>query len=1085
VLSILATLGFLHTVTISEYVTELSKNLARGDATEHTHRPTLKALLESLEPQITATNEPKRIVCGAPDFIITRKAIPLGHVETKDIGANLDELERGRGVHGSQFKRYIDALPNWILTDYLEFRWYVAGEHRLTARLGTPEPKKKIALLPTGEDEVTHLLKAFVAQPALTVESAKDLADRMAGMTRVVRDLIAATFQHGSTKDQKQLQTWITAFKEVLIPDLDETQFADMFAQTLAYGLFAARVHSLDSGTPFSREMAAFNLPRTNPFLRKLFAEIAGVDMPDTFGWAVDDLVVLLNHADWGKVLKDFGRGKAKHDPVVHFYETFLNAYDPKMREVRGVYYTPEPVVSYIVRSIDHLLQTHFDKPKGLADEKTLILDPAVGTATFLFFVIQQIYARFAKQKGAWDGYVSDHLLKRIFGFELLMAPYAVAHLKLGMELQETGYKFGSEQRLGIYLTNTLEEAARKSQQLFAEWISEEANAAAEIKRTRPILVVLGNPPYSGHSANRSFIEREVQPGESYSVVRGGPARSQRYVVTKTVKKRTHVREKTFIGNLLNDYYYVDDMPLGERNPKWLQDDYVKFIRFAQWRIEQTGHGILGFVTNHSYLDNPTFRGMRQSLMQSFNEIHVYDLHGNAKKTEVSPDGSKDENVFDIQQGVAIILAVKETNRKSVAQIHHANLWGLREHKYSVLSENDISNTKWVRLSPSQPNYFFFPQTTDLQAEYEGGWKLTDAMSLNVTGFQTHRDPFAIAFEKETIVERVTRLRDKKESDDELRQAFQLEDSGAWKLANARASLRANKEWQSAFLRCCYRPFDWRWCHFDYATMDRPRKELIDNMMGRKNLALNVCRQTKAPRWQHAVVSDAPAPAVFVEVKDGSNVFPLYLYPDSQQDSFFSEPRPNFSEKFIADLKTKLNLEWKGDKTGDLHNTVGPEDVFSYVYAVFNAPGYRARYAEFLKRDFPRLPLTSDVRLFGALAAKGWELIRVHLMQSSRLDAFITEFPVKGDNVVEKAAYTPENQRVWINALQYFGGVPQTLWESHVGGYQVCEKWLKDRKGRKLSYDDVQHWQRIVVAMQETMRLANEINALIPGWPLP
>jgi len=632
-------------MTTTEYVAALRKNLAHGDATEHTHRPALKSLLESFSKGITATNEPKRIACGAPDFIITRKNVPLGHVETKDVGIPLKEIEHGKGPNGEQFKRYIDGLPNWILTDYLEFRWYVAGESRLTARLGTFDGKKKINVLPTGEDDVSHLLQAFFAQPALTVQSAKDLADRMAGTTRVLRTLIAATFQHGSAKDQKQLNNWLSAFKEVLIPNLEpevytakdmsrSRSFSDMFAQTLAYGLFAARVHSLDSGKSFSREMAAFNLPKTNPFLRKLFAEIAGVDMPDTFGWAVDDLVSLLNHADWGKVLKDFGKGLAKHDPVVHFYETFLKAYDPKMREIRGAYYTPEPVVSYIVRSIDILLQKHFDKPKGLADEKTLILDPAVGTATFLFFVIDQIYARFAKQKGSWDGYVSDYMLDRVFGFELMMAPYAVAHLKLGMELQETGYKFSSEQRLGIYLTNTLEEAAKKTETLFAQWISDEANAASDIKRDRPILVVLGNPPYRGHSANRSDIEREVQPGETYSVTRGGPLLSQRYTVQMTATKPTRIREKTFIGQLIDDYKYVDDMPLGEKNPKWLQDDYVKFIRFAQWRIERTGDGILGFITNHSYLDNPTFRGMRQSLMRSFSDIYVYDLHGSTKKQD-------------------------------------------------------------------------------------------------------------------------------------------------------------------------------------------------------------------------------------------------------------------------------------------------------------------------------------------------------------------------------------------------------------------------------------------------------------------
>jgi predicted helicase len=771
---------------------------------------------------------------------------------------------------------------------------------------------------------------------------------------------------------------------------------------------------------------------------------------------------------------------------VVHFYETFLSAYDPEMRELRGVYYTPEPVVSYIVRSIDHLLQTHFDKPKGLADEKTLILDPAVGTATFLYFVVQQIFARFAKQQGAWDGYVSEHLLNRIFGFELLMAPYAVAHLKLGKELQDTGYKFESGQRLGIYLTNTLEEAAKKSERVFAQWIADEADEAAEIKRTRPILVVLGNPPYSGHSANRSQIERVLGRGDTYAAVRGGPKRSQLSVETRTAKKRMTVKEKTFIGQLLTDYYYVDDLPLGEKNPKWLQDDYVKFIRFAQWRIEQSGHGILGFVTNHGYLDNPTFRGMRQSLMQSFNEIHVYDLHGNTKKPEVSPDGSKDENVFDIQQGVAIILAVKEANHKGSAKIYHSELWGLREHKYSVLSEKDVSKTKWAALQPSKPNYFFFPQATDLKAEYEKGWKLTDAMPLNVTGFQSHRDPFAIAFEKETIVERMKRLGDKKDSDDEIRAEFNIPDNRDWKLAEARAELRQSKDWKAPIIRCLYRPFDWRWCHFSTVTMDYPRTELIESMAGKNNLALNVCRQTKAPRWQHALVSDTPAPAVFVELKDGSNVFPLYLYPESkeQHNLISSERRTNFSEKFITDLTQKLKLEWKDSEGGDLRKTVGPEDVFAYFYAVLNAPSYRSRYSDFLKRDFPHLPLTPNLKVFADLAGKGRDLIAVHLMQTPSLDQFITGFPIKGDNVVEKAVYTPVNERVWVNPQQYFEGVPQTIWETLTGGYQVCEKWLKDRKGRKLSYDDLEHWQRIVVAIQETTRLNAEIDALMPSWPM-
>jgi predicted helicase len=1024
-------------VTIAEYVAELRKNLIHGDATEHTHRPALKALLESAGKSIIATNEPKRIACGAPDFIITRKAVPLGHVETKDIGTPLGVIEQGKGPHGEQFKRYRDGLPNWVLTDYVEFRWYLAGERRLTANLGVFDGKKKFQASPHGEDELNKLLEAFFREPALTVESAKDLADRMAGMTRIVRDLIAATFTHGSDKDQKQLHNWLAAFKETLIPDLDEEQFSDMFAQTLSYGLFAARVHSLRSTNAFSREMAAYNLPKTNPFLRKLFAEIAGVDMPDTFGWAVDDLVALLNHANWGKVLKDFGAGKAKHDPVVHFYETFLAAYDPKMREIRGVYYTPEPVVSYIVRSIDHLLQEHFAKPKGLADEKTLILDPAVGTATFLFSVIQQIYARFAKQKGAWDGYVGEHLLNRVFGFELLMAPYAVAHLKLGMELQETGYTFSSDQRLGIFLTNTLEEAAKKSEKLFAQWISDEANAAAEIKRTRPILVVLGNPPYSGHSANRS---------------------------------RDDEGKLTFIGNLIEDYKKVDGQPLGEKNPKWLQDDYVKFIRFAQWRIERTGHGVLGFITNHGYLDNPTFRGMRQSLMQSFTSIYVCDLHGNTKRKERAPDGGKDENVFDIQQGVAILLAVKEANTSKAARVFHEDLWGLRNQKYATLSEDDVAKTKWQKLNPVSPSYLFVPQDTGLQVEYGNGSKITEAMPLYSLAMNTHRDDFAVAFGKDELIKRIEKFIGAK-TDEECYEIFGLEDNPDFSVPTAREALKVDTHWRAKVIRCLYRPFDFRWCLFSDAVVDRPRPAVNQQML-KENLSLITTRQNREPFF--VLVTDLICGQHKIVARyDGSYVFPLWKYSVQKGFAFHSERRANFDSKFELSVNKLLG------------RNADPELIFAYLYAILSSSSYRMRYTEFLKREFPRVPVTPDVKLFAALAAKGQELIRVHLMQSPLLDKFITEFPVKGDNVVEKVAYNLENGRVWINPQQYFGGVPQTIWAFHVGGYQVCERWLKDRKGRKLTYDDLQHWQRIVVAIQETVRLTEEIDALIPGWPLP
>ena len=440
----------------------------------------------------------------------------------------------------------------------------------------------------------------------MTVGTAKELAQRMAGTTRIIRDLIIASFKHETEETERKLvqearkpyggamssrgpwlHNWLTAFRETLIPDLTETEFADMFAQTLAYGLFAARIHA-PANREFSREMAAFKLPKTNPFLRKLFAEIAGVDMPDTVAWAVEDLVNLLRHADMAEILRDFGKGRGKEDPVVHFYETFLAAYDPKVRDQRGVRYTPEPVVQYIVRSVDWLLQTRFNRPQGLADDNTFILDPAVGTATFLYFVLTLIFSKFARQRGQWDGYVEKHLLNRLFGFEILMAPYAIAHLKLGMQLEETGYTFGSDQRLGIFLTNTLEESARRSDRLFADWISEEANAAAKVKAQLPIMVVLGNPPY----ANFGRMNRNP-----------------------------------WILGLLNDY----KRGLNEKKLN-LDDDFIKFIRFAQWRIEKTGHGIVGFITSNTYIDGITHRRMRESLMQAFDEIYILDLHGSSKK---------------------------------------------------------------------------------------------------------------------------------------------------------------------------------------------------------------------------------------------------------------------------------------------------------------------------------------------------------------------------------------------------------------------------------------------------------------------
>jgi predicted helicase len=1050
---------------ISAYLREIQRNLSSGIASEHTHRHALQDLLEALDPTIDAFNDPKHIEVGAPDFTIRRKGnatdFPVGWIETKDVGESLDKVERTE-----QLDRYF-GLHNLILTDYLEFRWYVDGKLRIKARLASPSKGKRLRRDPDGEKQVFVLLKEFLSQSLAAVFTPKELAERMAKLAHIIRDLLLRALQSESASGR--LHNQFEAFRETLIPDLKFEQFADMYAQTIAYGLFAARCQSTATSRDFSRAAAADLIPRTNPFLRRLFREIA-FELDPRVQPFVDDLVALLRHAEIRKIMEDFGKRTAKEDPVVHFYEDFLQEYDPKVREMRGVYYTPEPVVSYIVRSVDHLLKTKFDKPLGLADKDVLILDPACGTGTFLYYVIRHIHDTLTSsgQKGQWNSYVSENLLKRVFGFELLMAPYAVAHLKLGLLLQELGYKFESDERLGVYLTNTLEEAAKIAQHVlaFADYIAAESEAANSIKREKKIMVILGNPPYSGHSANRSW---EIKNGK---------------------------KVPTFIGRLLQDYYLVDGKSLGEKNPKWLQDDYVKFIRFGQWRIERTGYGILSFISNHGYLDNPTFRGMRQQLMQSFSEIRILDLHGNTKKKEKAPDGSKDENVFDIQQGVAIGIFVKKPETQEQAQVHQSDLWGVREDKYRALSEADVKSTGWEKLEPRASSYLFVPQSTDLLAEYEKGWKISHIFPVNSVGIVTARDNLTIRWTPEEVWQTVQDFVSL--PIEEAREKYCLgKDVRDWKVKFAQGDLHSSGPRKGMIYPILYRPFDVRFTYYTGASRGficMPRPEVMRRMLAGTNLGLLTTRQTR-DQWD-VFLTNSIVGHKSLSAYDITSLFPLYDYPSDEeileQKRLTPGSAPNLNSPFLEEVEKRLGLKLIVDSRSNRQSTIGPQDVFDYVYAILRSPTYRERYKEFLISDFPRVPLASDRSLFFSLAEKGSELASLHLLESPGVSRFITRYEQPGDHLVEKVRYVEANPkagiksgRVYISAKQFFEGVPKEVWEFHVGGYQVSEKWLKDRKGRQLSSDDIDHYQKIVVALSETIRIMKEIDEIIPGWPLP
>ncbi len=1078
--------GEMRDMPFTIYLRELREKLRTGQATEATHYSTLATLLKGLEQDITAISEPKAVACGMPDIAVKRGQVPVGSVECKDIGQNLDKWEKDE-----QLLRYRNSLPNLILTDYLEFRWYVEGELRGEARLGRLDRDGEVRSTRDGIKEVEELLRGFLLTEPPIAATAQELARYMARAAKAIRDATEGALSQ--EPEAGELHGQLQAFRQTLIPDLTPERFADMYAQTIAYGLFSAcfelrrppsgtgfqpveqdnKIHSGRMPDPprrvrFTRQIASQHLPATNPFLQDLFDHITGRHMPQPVAEVVDNLAELLNRAEMGEIKDDFARRPDREDPVVHFYEDFLREYDPQEKKLRGVYYTPDPVVKYIVRSIDYLLKEKFDKPLGLADEEVYILDPACGTGTFLYFVIDQIYHNVCEEKGkgAWKSYVQERLLSRVFGFELLMAPYTIAHMKLSIQLRDLGYNFSGDERLGIYLTNSLEEAIELAEgQLrlgIERTIAEESEAAGDIKLTKPIMVVLGNPPYAGHSAN---VSQRV------------------YVDPETGKRR---REKTWIGNLIEDYKYVDGERLRERQSKWLQDDYVKFIRFAQWRIEQTGHGIIGMITNHGYLDNPTFRGMRQSLMDTFNNLWLLDLHGSSKKKETTPKGGKDENVFDIQQGVAVGIFLKEPGEGHQAKICHADLWGTRQDKYESLMATDVQTTEWSEPTPQSPFYSLVPYDTHLWVQYARGWPVTDIMPDNNVGFVTARDRFVIDFEREPLKRRIEKFRDETTSEEMVRERYRLRDTSSWNLREAREALRTDENWDAAFGRCLYRPFDMRHIYYSEVMVERPVRRIQRHMIAGSNLAVAWTRPM-SPTYEFSVIATEHIvdQCVVGNKSAGAGISylgPLYLYPE--EGTTEEGRRANLNGEFVKEFAQKLGLTFIPDAGGDLTDTFGPEDVFYYAYAVFHCPTYRQRYAEFLKIDFPRLPLTADKELFAKLVAKGQRLADLHLLRQTGNIGEPPKFNPPNSDEVQRVRYDDENQRVYINKKQYFSGIEPEVWEFHIGGYQVCQKWLKDRKGRQLSYDDITHYQKIVLALRETISLMAEIDEIIPGWPM-
>ncbi|KKQ06980.1 MAG: Adenine specific DNA methyltransferase [Parcubacteria group bacterium GW2011_GWB1_36_5] len=1027
---------------MENYLQEIQKYFYDENSSEHSYRTSFENYLKEIflkEKGYFTQQDQKAINGNKPDFIVLKNKVPLLYIEVKKVGEDLDKIEKS-----NQADRYF-GYDNLIISDYINFRFFRNGQ-RYNEEISLGDIDKDQRYIKVKKENSEYFEKTildFVSSNKEPIKHGKHLAQIMGGRAQRIRENVLDMLLSKSDRYIELLKIR-DVVKQNLVSSLDDNSFSDMYAQTLVYGLFSARYND-NTLENFSRIEARELIPKTNPFLRSFFDHIAGNTFPDRLKYIVDELCEVFTHADVHKLMHEyfkkeslFGEVYESPDPVIHFYEDFLREYDAKKKMEMGVFYTPRPVVQFIVRAVDNILKNEFNLSKGLADKtkiqverketdkkgkvikvqkeyhKVQILDVATGTGTFLNEVIKHIYKDFAGQEGNWPSYVENNLLPRLHGFELMMASYTIAHLKLGMTLQDT--KAGElKTRLGIYLTNTLEEAKSSiwgDGSLFVgvqESITKEAIEASKVKSQYPIMCVIGNPPYSGISQNKIYTDNNV-----YKVEIGG---------------KEKLKEKK----------------------NWLDDDYVKFIRFAESLIEKNGEGIMGMITAHGYIDNPTFRGMRWHLRNTFDKIYILDLHGNSNKGEISPDGSKDGNIFDIKTGVAIILGIKNSNTKNkkMAQVYKADFYGIRKEKFKNLDNSTIDKIDWVKL----------PENTDLwtlegegKNEYQKGFSVSELFPKNSTGIVTMGDSFIVDENKDTLTKRIDEFLQNDISESELKKKYNLGKNYAKWVINNKKKID-NDHLKVAPLT--YRPFDKRYTYFDNNLVWRPRIEVMQHFVNKENVGLVFARSQKNPTWDALFITNDIPETKLGEASTQSAVAPLYLYTEQ------GEKIPNLNKEI-----------W--NKINKVVGETKPENILDYIYAFLHSPKYRETYKEFLKIDFPRVPYPTNKKEFEKLVNLGNKLRGLHLMTDPECENLITKYSVAGGNFVEKIKY--ENGNVYINSTQHFEGVPEISWNFYIGGYQPAQKYLKDRKGRQLNSDEIEHYQKIIKVLSETDKLMKEID---------
>ena len=1035
-----------------EFFNEIKKNYKKG--TEHTHRTAFHNLCTELKPnkKIEVIHEPKREVgFGAPDFKIEKNSSIIGYFETKPLGENLDNI-----LKSPQIKKYLSLKLPLLLTNYSEYILLIDGEinSRATLFYVTDLENKKSQIQKDDVEKVSKLFELFFISEPIKIGDAKELAVQLADRAKIVKEFIYDTLEENkSTEFNDKVKGLYSAFKDTLVADLEKEEFSDAYAQTVVYGFFLA---FLESGKKITINDASRLIPNSFKVIREFFNLINDLFLPSHIEWIFNEIINLINNVDLVGIYKSISFNKKEfyqgHDPYIYFYENFLSEFDAQKRKSKGVYYTPIQVVQFITKSIESILKDKFRKQNGFADSNVTLLDFASGTGTFLVSIFELILEHTKGNKGRTKKLIQEHILRNFYGFEYLVAPYAISHLKLAQLLKNEGYALSDKDRIQIYLTDTLDNTEHKAISLMPH-LTKEGKEANYIKTQKQILVITGNPPYNNKSRNN----------------------------------------KDWIRGLIQNYKPSDEKKLN------LDDDYIKFIRFAHLKISENKSGIVGIITNNSFLNGLTHRKMRNELLKEFDEVYILNLHGNSRIGEKTPEGENDDNVFDIQQGVSISIFIKSIERSSKSKVYYYDLYGSRDDKYKFLSSYSLKDIDWEEVDylsfnkefnktrwskRFQDDFSFFSPIKNLTKikTYGEYWGLSDVFKELGSGAKTERDILTVHFDKISLKEVLTDFREL--SENELRKKYDLKDSRDWKVKNAKEDIvKSYSNYENNLItQLHYRPFDFRYTYYTGKSrgfIGTPQKKIGNQFLQKSNLGLVCMRQVvlNAP-YTHFLVTNNISDIRIMRSSEGSAfVAPLYLYEEASKDDKLFDDDLLKIENFTDDFRKFFNANYLQHYT--------PEEILGYIYSISYSVIYRNSFEEFLTIDFPRIPFYKSDKLFQSLSKLGSGLIEVHTFRNSPHKLKIN-YPKKGNDVIEIPSFTMEENsnigKININKEQYFDNVPQAVWEYEIGGYPVIKSWLDYRKSRELSNIDQEYIINLSTIILFTIEQTAKIDKILGDY---